>query len=576
MTLRLILTSLDPQIEACSLVPGPWIHLGDENLESRLAAADYADPFTDAESVFQDARQIRQLSEVLLVEVADQLNRRHGCSHTRTFWRILAMPWIIVIAQAAWVRWRQILALSQRHPDLTVRILAEDPVWDFPSHRQVWLDGLHTELFDFWLSSRVIRAVRPAGWRLEEIAVPASPATTPVPPPTEPNFPNRLLTRLTGRCLFRNVEAQGRLPAFLWTWYLRTIGLAARRRVPAPEPVPDWPDRLDPGFIALLRQLLQATLPRTLRDDFAGLAAKARAQSFRPGRPFVVGSGLYFDEPTKFEAAFASETGEVVVPVQHGGQYGLIRSHTDPAAVEFPHVMITWGWTRQEHHPVKAVPLPPPALSRLVAGRAQRSNGSLILVGTSMRVAQRRLMGTPRPGQMLAYRDAKIRFVNDLDAAPRSALRYRPYPFEAGALLDQPFFLRHFPDTPIVRGPLSEQMLACRLLVLDHPGTTVNLALAADVPLIAYWDQDAWPISRDGSPVIARLRAAGVVHDQPEAAAAQINRVWGDLDAWWASPEVRTARQEFLALYGRVDRQWWLRWAAALWRLNRGWRPTEG
>ena len=56
------------------------------------------------------------------------------------------------------------------------------------------------------------------------------------------------------------------------------------------------------------------------------------------------------------------------------------------------------------------------------------------------------------------------------------------------SLEDAPWLLRRFPEVQRCTGPLEPHMLGCRLLVLDHAGTTLAQALAANIPLLLYWD----------------------------------------------------------------------------------------
>jgi hypothetical protein len=60
-----------------------------------------------------------------------------------------------------------------------------------------------------------------------------------------------------------------------------------------------------------------------------------------------------------FAIALAEEAGERIVPVQHGGSYGIVRNHPDVGELEYPrYAFLTWGWTEREG------PLPSCTLAR--------------------------------------------------------------------------------------------------------------------------------------------------------------------------------------------------------------------
>ena len=91
-------------------------------------------------------------------------------------------------------------------------------------------------------------------------------------------------------------------------------------------------------------------------------------------------------------------------------------------------------------------------------------------------------------------------------------------------------------------GQLDAGMLACRLLVLDHHGTTLNLAFAANTPLVLYWDPRAWELCPEGETLLALLHGAGIWHPTPEEAAAVVEQIWPDVRGYWQSARVQSAR----------------------------------
>ena len=84
-------------------------------------------------------------------------------------------------------------------------------------------------------------------------------------------------------------------------------------------------------------------------------------------------------------------------------------------------------------------------------------------------------------------------------------------------------------------GPLEPRLLGCRLLVLDHAGTTLAQALAANIPFLLYWNPETASFTPEALPLLDKLREAGILHDTPESAAAKAAEVWGDVPGWWAS-----------------------------------------
>ena len=136
------------------------------------------------------------------------------------------------------------------------------------------------------------------------------------------------------------------------------------------------------------------------------------------------------------------------------------------------------------------------------------------------------------PGHWATYRKWKKSCIAGLAAEPRRRISYRPYVHKDFGLEDGEYLTRAFPDLTLLKGGLTAPMLGCRLLVLDHPGTTLYQAMTANVPLVCFWDDRRWPLSEQAEPSFRAPREAGVFFDPPAAAAkpsrsgSVMERVW--------------------------------------------------
>jgi putative transferase (TIGR04331 family) len=186
-------------------------------------------------------------------------------------------------------------------------------------------------------------------------------------------------------------------------------------------------------------------------------------------------------------------------------------------------------------------------------------------VGNGMELFPHRLDSRPNPSQFLEYRRMKARFLSALSSEVITHVSYRPYFDVPAALSDWLWVQARFPKLARCTGRLEAAMLACRLLVLDHHGTTLNLAFAANTPLVLYWDPRAWELCPEGDALLALLHGAGIWHPTPEEAAAAVERMWPDVRGYWQSARVQSARLrwcEQFALSAGADFN--AQWARAL------------
>jgi putative transferase (TIGR04331 family) len=562
---RLILGTAPGDFDpARDIALGPWCFAGVEESHPGWDAISFADPFPTPDAWVGADRDARRLANALVPAWAQRLNARHGRNYGHGFWRVLLMKWLTVCIPPLWQRYRQVEEVARLYRDraLTVTVCADRPErWPVAG-----CEGL-TESFtdpawDFRLVSAMVARLAPPAWRLETVPAPAFGPPRPQSGGAEGRSPVR---RLLGRLPVDSVPgASVSHRLLLSAWAMLLPRRAARHHYdPAGGPVPGT---FPAGFLTLLDDVLGRLLPRSFAEDFPALEAGALARRYVPGRLCVDALDTE-DDGRRMVHALAHERGERLVSAQHGGIYGTARAMMVGAETEYPYdAFLTWGWTAQEDFPGRFVPVPSPALSRL-AGRRGRPDGRLVMVGGAMLVHGTRLGWLPKPQDYLGYRRDKQDFLAALAPEVLPAVHYRPYRRKPEVLRDEDHLRQLGFDLPLVEGDLNRAMLDCRLLVIDHPITTMLAALAADIPTVLLWRDEAWPLAAQAEPLFDGLRRAGILHHDPAAAAAHVNRIWADVPGWWNAAETQDARRRFAHAYARTSRRWCWEWIKALARL---------
>lgn len=551
MTQRLYLGPIDAAYDASrDILISPACAVGQEAILEATPAPRFAGVTLTPAQIAQAQTEARALADALLPSLATDLNTRHNTSHGEIYWRILVMPWLLDLAQAV-LKCRcdiQAAAESTAGQPTLVMLLHDPPDWNFISIGDLWEHGFLTAEFNWWLYSVVVRMLAPPHWQLQFRRV-------------SPFAERRAILPTGRRHRFSHVYGTGRLAGVALHLGLELLGRVMPRRTQQPS-VNAAPAAIPADIVAALERILACTRPSVLGADYAAFAAHAARQNYRAGAVAVVGNTLWYNETERFVAAAAVEAGETIVPVQHGGHYGYAQSHPMVAEIEYAQpAFITWGWQRHSAYRGSFLPLPSPMLSRLT-GRHRETEASLILVGMQQRVRHLRLMSMPHDRQWLAYRQAKADFAQALDAATRPALRYRPGLVEAGSLEDAEWLLRHAGAMPVVTGDLTSHLQRARLVVLDHPGTTMAIAYVLGIPTICYWDRDAFPEAASAEPYFDALRDSGLLFHDAATAAAAVNAIWDNPSKFYKTTQ--NSRQAWLAQYGRHDRHWRSMWLKTL------------
>ena len=127
---------------------------------------------------------------------------------------------------------------------------------------------------------------------------------------------------------------------------------------------------------------------------------------------------------------------------------------------------------------------------------------------------------------------------------------------------------KQFPNLQTLEGDFQKALMNCKLVVFYSFGTAMNHTMAANVPTVVYMAPDLMTPYEEAEPYFKSLRRCGVIHNDPKAAAAHINRIWDKLDNWWYSEEVQEARNVWVNQFARTSRLWWWEWIKALTKLK--------
>lgn len=573
---RLYLEQIDAAFDPLRDVPaGPHCFTGVEDIYPDWEDLTFEDPYPDLEGIEAGAKNIRRLNAWWIDRLADELNARHGLKYSRRFWYVVITPWLLELIQFAWQRYLIVERLIARHGDLdlAVGIWDADHAWDFETAADFSARGVLQPIFNSWVYSLVIGSLAPSRWRLQR-GVPSADAlrenATWAPRPVQRTLLRRLASRVRTGLGFTAIPG-ARWQALALSLY---ANLLPRRQALAGDPVAlsggddfEPEQAFPPAFLGIFSRLVEQTVPRFFGDSFPDYLDVARRGRYAEGR-LRIGVVDFLNEAERLRTALALEAGERLVIPQHGGFYGQLHSIPTPGENEyFGDAFLTWGWTGDRDYPdARFVPVPSPELSAY-ADKHRFVDAALIFVVTAFWTNCRRVNSGPQTSEMMAWRREKVSFFDGLDEAIQPNAWYRPYlrGLPTGRLDSAAYVQKHCPWVKLLEGDLMTRLLSCRLAVMDHPGTSLALALAANVPTICVWNDKTWRLSDVAEPVFEAMRRAGMFYTDADEAARFVNGQWDDIETWWSSPEVQQARRLYCSTFARARRGLWIiDWMKAL------------
>ncbi len=535
-----------------TVLAGPWC-VDDRASGGEMQAEDARkflmppEPLDSSERLELAARQALQLVVELAPCLAEQLNARHGVTHDARYWDFVLAPWLTRFSEVLVDRLYRVEGILRSFGcmELDVPVLASGSRFDFADTQDFIMGGILDPQWNHWLLGKLLERSWPTTWKRLDMP----------PRIREPQYRTEesLLRRLARTAVFGLPFP--RIKGFSLRESLRlSVTLMKNRKMQDDTlplkalAIPDLWERepLPLGFssgdacrlaVGLMpRFLLEARIPK----NFGGIPFV---------RTRVVSIAACEDDAYRLRMGEARGRGCRMIFIQHGGEYGFVRTSVAYPAVEYrQHRFVTWGWSRHGNMPGNFLPLPHPQLAA-IRGVHKETGPQLLLVGTEMASLPYTLKSMLRGRQFFAYREDKARFLAALRSDIRMRTSYRPYFDVPSSLKDAEWVLHRFPEVKRCTGPLEPHLFGCRLLVLDHAGTTLGQALAANIPFLLFWRPDPGRFTPEVLPLLDAFRRVGILHDTPEAAAEQAIRVWENVEAWWeTTSEARKAWSSLHAL----------------------------
>lgn len=523
-------------------------------------------PYRDQARLAADADLVSAYANWRCIELCRTLEARHRTGHGAVFWRTVLIRWMFDIAQATW----------QRHAGVNNAV---ELLGDWPMEVPVWRSGnparpetstevsyrlLYDRRLQWWIDSLFAAALAPEGWRLTETGPEAASIGTYDPPPPATDAPDNSIRRLKRR--LGVVDSVGTRWGSLIIAAITRFGPKAAPR-PADDATDRKPEGLPASFTEPFETILEALLPRALDEMVPEVIGRFRDTGFVPGR-VRIGALDGYNDRQKVEIGLAKSAGERLIQTQHGGYYGVLKSHPAVIHIEYREdAFLSWGFDRQNGVSDGIIPAAAPMLSAI--RDRHRGGERYLFVGTDIQFDNIHLTTRPRGPAWFGYVDWKRQFLSALPGNVAASIDYRP-DFRVRNDLDDVAAVRDaVPGMPLATGNLVARLLTSKAVILDHPGTTMNQCFAAGAPTVCYWNPAHWTLDEAAEPYFDELRRAGILHDDPVSAARHLARIDGDLAGWWSTPEVLSARNNWSRQFARTGRFWLGDWIAAYLRFVR-------
>lgn len=547
---------------------GEWCRLYSRKERwSKMNAEVLSYHWDDRDQLYSDYQYLWGFYERALGDLAIRLNQIHGVEHNLRYWRILIGPWLAYFIQTLFDRWSSIQEALNRF-DITGTIIltgSEDELVPNDMDHAVelmlddeWNHHIYAVILERFGNVPCIRKVC---------------ENKPDILKTNNNFLPKNNIRLKNKIAIIYAEIASRFvrdrDAFLINTYLphfsemmlhlRFWQIPQRWKSIQPAHAPlefqhrKW-EMVDQGqteFEKFVFAMIPKQIPTIYLEGYRQLVEQTRRLPW-PSRPRAIYTAnvLHHDTVSMAYTAEKVEQGALLVYGQHGGFYGMAwfmwaEDHERSIADKY----LTWGWTAEGR--ADTVPI---GITKNIKCRDSSSSKiatDLLLVLSTFPRYTFRLDSDAGANQALKNITDCLQFGHSLlESNAYRALLVRLHSHEYGWGVKD----RWTSDHPTVRlddglKPIWDMVENSRLIVYTYNSTGYLEFFAAGVPTIIFWDMNTSPVRDSATPYFEDLKRVGIFHKTPESAAAHVNMIWDDVDAWWKSFEVQEVLVRFKKQY---------------------------
>ncbi|MDD5429062.1 MAG: hypothetical protein PHI58_07525, partial [Candidatus Omnitrophica bacterium] len=361
---RIILSTIPDDFDPANDIPlGPWCFLGKENVCPDWTELEFTDPYGSPEEMAAAAKESIAIGNEILPKLAKQLNSANGCNYSEGFWHDVLTTWLLTLIQTTQDRYSRITKLIERYgsEECTVDLAnTKGVVWDFADTSDFMERGVFNVEYNKWVFSSVLEGRLPEKWSVTR----SGPDTRPTERHHAANDPKLVIKDAGRKVLTWLRRGHGRIygfspiESFLFSLYADLLP-PKNKRYRDETRVNSAVKKTDIDYDLYIQKTLPIYFLK-LKEAVSSLP-----KTYKKGK-IKCGSFFNYDDAAKVKFALARERGEVLVGVQHGGNYGNAKVFSVGGEAEYKQdAFISWGWTEQEDCKGNMVPLPSPYLSKV-------------------------------------------------------------------------------------------------------------------------------------------------------------------------------------------------------------------
>ena len=523
----------------------------------------------DRKKLYNDYIYLQKVYEELLAELSYNLNVIHKVNHSDRYWRIVVGPWLGYFIQLLFDRWTMIEVALKSDNISTIDVFDFNESNFIPNDMMHFIQALLMDSWNEFIYTSILDWMKAP---LKKIDL-----------RNNENISSGNVYKFNFRCLlkrnltqtvnyFNNLFCGDNEHFFISTYLSKKQDITLQlklnqipklwKSVSGPVVPVDIDSRKwtlenlgsKSDFLNFVRTLIPKQIPVSYLEGYHEIVILTKKLPWpkNPKTIFTSQDNLTSDV-FKIWAAEKCEKGSPLITSQHGGNYGTaLWNFLEDHQIAISDHFLTWGWSKSTNDKV----IPIGNFKGFGKSYSPKKGGFALLVEAALPRQSYFMFSAPvGVGQWCDYFNDQCRFIQALPIKLREEITVRLYPedFECG---QKDRWLDRFPLINIDQGqPIHSLLRKSRLFIGTYNATSYLEAMSLNFPTIIFWNPKHWELRNSAIPFFTSLRLAGIFHNTPESAALKMSEIWNNVEGWWFSKEVQSAREEFCNYYAQIPKK---------------------
>ena len=304
-------------------------------------------------------------------------------------------------------------------------------------------------------------------------------------------------------------------------------------------------------FERFLEEVIVYRLPRDVIENFEDIGYASRNLSF-PAYPKNIFLGDWPKSRSILLRAISEKLEEspstLLTLIQHGGNYGMDKYHSENFSLSISHRFLSWGWGEEIN---KVIPM----FYHKKYYKPLKRNSKKRLTLISLDIKQMPIKYSsfsPSQYKKFLLKDLD-QFFRNIDRPILNNSWLRGFKNHSGIY---EYYSTIYPRLQIdrsfgIKGSVKSLIDSSKLFVVTYNTTLLQEIMLSNSPVVIFWSSELIPIEEEFKYCFEQMKHVGLFHDCPKSAALHINSIWDDIDSWWNSQDTISARKLFCKKFAK-------------------------